>query len=1164
MSTQQVKVQKAKSTHERKPRFAPVHSEANSQTLLKEYSFGFKVFAVILILTLVLDSSVSFVHSMDGQSIGESEMQATPTTDSTHNQEIKREKEGEITSTDLDFLMSQEAPTTPLPEVRLAEFEHDSEVTVTPTSKDTFVITYTSDSVDSFGGGVFLYDTPIDLNNLFGATGKLALKLSSAEISEIGFEIKDVLGNMYQASLIDIINTLQVYEIHLNEITGIDLTQVSEIVFVLSGNKTGNVVIEWGRFDYIPQITPAIDQGTSVSALPEVSLAEFERNAEVTVTPTSKDTFVISYTSDSADSFGGSIFDYDTPLNLTDLFGATGKLVFKLSSAELNEISFELKDVFGGTYQANLTDVTSTPQVYEILLSDITGIDLTQASKIVYTLSGNKAGSVAIKWDAYLFGFLLPSENQEMEVTALPEVTVHGFESSEAVNQEEVKTATSNVTVTSKNRFTLEYTGMGVNAYGGVAFFYEDFATEEETESINLRTLFPEGKLAFKLAGAGLNETRIEFKDATNQVFSLELKGLTEDLQFYEIEFRHMRGIDITQIKEIVFVSRGAGSGTLEVEWGTFSFRSEVTPHPSFTPLAMPALPGFPSITLLKPNKENESTVIFSAGQRGAKLTYNTEQGGFSGTGFTYDDFNTQNIETFDLSTLDELVFGLISDEERIKVEVIDKEGNKANAPLIGINPFLEQVWVVPTDLFTGVDLTQVRLIYFIVEGENKVGTLTVNKFPGEPMTSEEEVGSEDLPITEDDDIHQQDETIPSEVPDGTVTTITDDLGLLLTEVRDDDGRLLYLKERSGKENVALGKKVSSSPSYYGNAFSAVDAQYGEDPVSINSGGHAWQGSNNTDLETWIELDLGSQEDVHEIVVSTEGPLNLVGRLHATAYDLYVSEDGASWEFVDSEVDLSHGQLITYQFPKKHIQYVRIENIKGAWHNGRDARAVIGEVWVHGHKYRQEWVEYENLNDQEGNLTGMRMTVHDDLGLLRIEERDTEGELLYLKERSGKENVAIGKSVNGSSGFPPSVVSISDEAPSVDPEPLYRSWEGDLGEENGWLEVDLGSEENVHEIILANGTRFDSLDVFRNYDGRHATSFDLYVSKDGVTWELVSEERDLTEGRLITYQFPEKSIRYVRLENIDGNFSDGSFVGPAMGAMWIHSYQYDELNEFNS
>ncbi|MDP2929706.1 MAG: hypothetical protein Q8O01_06590, partial [Candidatus Omnitrophota bacterium] len=103
---------------------------------------------------------------------------------------------------------------------------------------------------------------------------------------------------------------------------------------------------------------------------------------------------------------------------------------------------------------------------------------------------------------------------------------------------------------------------------------------------------------------------------------------------------------------------------------------------------------------------------------------------GWAGTGFSYDNQSTTLVETFDFSLITYINLGLKGSASKVKVEFVDKDGNKAVTYLNSIDSSAEKVWSIPTAILSGVDLANIRFIYFIVEGNNQAGTLIINRLP--------------------------------------------------------------------------------------------------------------------------------------------------------------------------------------------------------------------------------------------------------------------------------------------------------------------------------------------------------------------------------------------------------------------------------------------------
>ncbi len=148
----------------------------------------------------------------------------------------------------------------------------------------------------------------------------------------------------------------------------------------------------------------------------------------------------------------------------------------------------------------------------------------------------------------------------------------------------------------------------------------------------------------------------------------------------------------------------------------------------------------FPAVTFIAPAGATATGTI--GGDRGHYFSYQTNIPGWAGTGLTYDNFSTPAIETGDINGLAQLTFGIVRGNPtygfatRVKFEIVDNLDRKAHVYLDGIGD-VEKAWAIPTSYFrnAGVDLTKVRVMYFIVEGQNLTGALQINQYsPGSSL----------------------------------------------------------------------------------------------------------------------------------------------------------------------------------------------------------------------------------------------------------------------------------------------------------------------------------------------------------------------------------------------------------------------------------------------
>lgn len=113
-----------------------------------------------------------------------------------------------------------------------------------------------------------------------------------------------------------------------------------------------------------------------------------------------------------------------------------------------------------------------------------------------------------------------------------------------------------------------------------------------------------------------------------------------------------------------------------------------------------------------------------------------------AGTGWVYDHFNIQSgwaaggivyDQAVNLSGMHNIIVGLKGDSHRVKLEIKDSLNHAVSVYLEGVDPNQEKIFAIPTSLLQGIDLTNVKYVTFIVEGENKTGTLWISRTP-DPM----------------------------------------------------------------------------------------------------------------------------------------------------------------------------------------------------------------------------------------------------------------------------------------------------------------------------------------------------------------------------------------------------------------------------------------------
>ncbi|MBI4368071.1 MAG: hypothetical protein HY588_01615, partial [Candidatus Omnitrophica bacterium] len=496
--------------------------------------------------------------------------------------------------------------------------------------------------------------------------------------------------------------------------------------------------------------------------------------------------------------FGGSLIHFgDNPLDASGgvVLGlkATGTAKLKL---EFEDINKKKVTVLAEGLTNNFQNYKVTAQL--LALAEVSGFDITQIKVIAIvvddTVSGSKLaqGTVEVNTRGLRLGLEVSPETGAYNAslnTPLPnnpgasEIEPGGHNTVTASSQPDADTFVINYNLA--NGIDDDF-----SKWGGI-FINWGLNT---TKLFDLSSL-PDETLVLGLSATGTNRVKVEFivgedsnpadgkldTDANNflvheKKVTVIVNGVTGNLQNFKfsralLEQAGVTGFDPSRIAAMAIVVDDTLSGsktaignlTLNVPGfivGGSAVLPQVLPDSTLTPETMPRLPGFPPNTIVKPDdpstpgEDNASFITKSQGHRGVLLNYSTvvtdenpKPGNFVGAGFTYDNFGTTEIETVDFSTLTDISFGIRGDVDQVKFEILDNmvigqhpdgtdQYRKVELRLTGINPVLEKVWTINVAQYLEgkIDLTHVRLIYFVVEGENKQGMLEVNRWPGTPI----------------------------------------------------------------------------------------------------------------------------------------------------------------------------------------------------------------------------------------------------------------------------------------------------------------------------------------------------------------------------------------------------------------------------------------------
>ncbi|MBI4397576.1 MAG: discoidin domain-containing protein, partial [Candidatus Omnitrophica bacterium] len=385
--------------------------------------------------------------------------------------------------------------------------------------------------------------------------------------------------------------------------------------------------------------------------------------------------------------------------------------------------------------------------------------------------------------------------------------------------------------------------------------------------------------------------------------------------------------------------------------------------------------------------------------------------------------------------------------------------------------------------------------------------------------------------------INQRTETTTEVVENGIRKSVTqDEIGVVLEEHWDLEGRKIYSKSRSGaSENLALGRAATSSSNYNQNfnPALAVDGMENRD--------RSWV-SGTTNQAEWIQVDLGSLQNVSKIRLNANHPD--YSDLWLSSFTLEVSSDGTDWQEIGSQREVS-GYIWNYDFSEQAVRYVRVKDICAQWATGNDYYAFINELEVFGRSYEETWVEYQDLGS---GITSK--VIRDKKGVLVEEHTNLQGEIVYQKKRGeNSTNVARGKAATASNYYnesfrPGRAVDGQTRPPNANP---YGAWIGSPTPQEEWWQLDLGRLE-----------KFSHLLINTQYETSHTRQFRLQVSKDGITWDTLAEEAGLTQGRNFNYEFSEQEARFVKIDRIRGADSIQEPIYAILGEVEVYANQYEE------
>lgn len=199
-----------------------------------------------------------------------------------------------------------------------------------------------------------------------------------------------------------------------------------------------------------------------------------------------------------------------------------------------------------------------------------------------------------------------------------------GFSSGPQANP----TSTVVIDTFSHTSLTLNYSGQGVDSFGGAALTFGssvgndvilnfehpdqsnvllDYDLGQGTEiknTVDLNTLFPNGKMVFSINSPNVTEVGFEIRGTggIDDIWRAKLTNVQATAQKYLIDLSQIEGIDMSHVAGVNFVLTGAGSKTLNIDWGVFTAGGDVpvvagtiTPSP-FDQISLTSFPHRPTL----------------------------------------------------------------------------------------------------------------------------------------------------------------------------------------------------------------------------------------------------------------------------------------------------------------------------------------------------------------------------------------------------------------------------------------------------------------------------------------------------------------------------------------------------------------------------------------
>jgi len=540
----------------------------------------------------------------------------------------------------------------------------------------------------------------------------------------VTFEVKDNQAHTNKAYLIEPTGTEQFYPITQDLFPDIDFTQILEMNLMIEGtlnpNAGGRLDLRLGFYLFDPEIEPDGNLGINdVTSLNNFGFAGFNGGGATQDFEVVSDTESrLTYNLVNQNGFVGVYHAYDDPdtpgfietINLTHL----EQLVMGISAPAGTVLKLEVKDIGNVVDFVFLVSQDGSEKFYGIDPALFESSDISQVKEINLVIDGDNPlnGILNLRFGFYESNFVvMPDPTKGLEDITL--LDVQNFGTLDSDGQENGVT----VVMDQPSSTQLDVT-YHVGVENGFAGIFSTYAVPQDLSLLE--------DLIFGLGAPVDTIVRLELKDQSNVTQSVSFGGFDGiETKYYANFLEHFDQVNLTAITHINWVIFEAENdvidGTLSLRFGVFPFQAtELEPDPNKTGDDLTVLPDEPRVDRTGGSYEGNDVLQLSDTQ--TDLAYNeiTEPGRFGGITIHYDDFSTpQEIETGDLSGLDEIVFGLSGlGTEKLKVEIRDGDDKQIIIPVGQISEDT-QYYVIDTSRFNGlIDFSKIAFINFVVDSD--------------------------------------------------------------------------------------------------------------------------------------------------------------------------------------------------------------------------------------------------------------------------------------------------------------------------------------------------------------------------------------------------------------------------------------------------------------